>query len=68
MSDVSPLCEILGLSFDSTLLSSVGNLSENVLTCNLSRNVWSQSSQLAGPLWTDPGLKSGISVHELIFT
>ena len=24
-----------------------------------------QSSQLAEPLWTDPGLKSGISVHEL---
>ena len=26
----------------------------------------SQSSQLAEPLWTDPGLKSGISVHDLI--
>ena len=26
------------------------------------------SSQLAEPLWTDPGLKSGISVHKLIFT
>ena len=26
------------------------------------------SSQLAEPLWTDPGLKSGISVHELIST
>ena len=25
-----------------------------------------QSSQLAEPLWTDPGLKSGISVRELI--
>ena len=24
------------------------------------------SSQLAEPPWTDPGLKSGISVHELI--
>ena len=28
----------------------------------------SQSSQLAEPLWTDPGLKTGISVCELIST
>ena len=27
-----------------------------------------QSSQLAEPLWTDPGLKSGISVRKLIST
>ena len=27
-----------------------------------------QSSQLAEPLWTDPGVKSGISVRELIST
>ena len=27
-----------------------------------------QSSQLAEPLWTDPGLKSDISFHELIST
>ena len=27
-----------------------------------------QSSQLAEPLWTDPGLKSGISVCELMST
>ena len=27
-----------------------------------------QSSQLAEPLWTDPGLKSGISVRKLIPT
>ena len=25
-----------------------------------------QSSQLAEPLWTDPGLKSGISMHKLM--
>ena len=25
-----------------------------------------QSSQLAEPLWTDPGLKSGISVRKLV--
>ena len=28
----------------------------------------SQSSQLAEPMWTDPGLKSGISVHKLLST
>ena len=32
----------------------------------LSRNTQSQSSQLAEPLWTEPGLKSGIIVRELI--
>ena len=34
----------------------------------LSGNTWLQSSQLAEPLGTDPGLRSGISVHELIST
>ena len=28
----------------------------------------SQSSQLAEPLWTDPGIKSGISLCEIIST
>ena len=32
----------------------------------LTVNNWLQSSQLAEPLWTDPGLKSGIGVRELI--
>ena len=27
-----------------------------------------QSSQLTEPLWTNPGLKSGICVHKLIST
>ena len=31
-------------------------------------NARPQSSQLAEPLWTDPGIKSGISVRELIST
>ena len=31
-------------------------------------NIGPQSSQLAEPLWTDPGLKRGISVRELIST
>ena len=45
-----------------------GNLSGNKLTRNSSSNTQSQSSQLIEPLWTDSGLKSGISVHELIST
>ena len=44
------------------------NLSGNELLRNSSGNTRLQSSQLAEPLWTDPGLKSGISVHELIST
>ena len=42
-----------------------GNLSGNKLTRNLSGNTRSQSSQLAEPLWTDPGIKTGINVREL---
>ena len=45
-----------------------GNRSENELTRNSSGNARPQSSQLAEPLWTDPGIKSGISVHDLIST
>ena len=45
-----------------------GNLSGNELTCNLSGNIRPQSSQPAEPLWTDPDIKSGISVRELIST
>ena len=45
-----------------------GNLSGNTLTLNLSGNIRPQSSQLAEPLWIDPGVKSGISVRELIST
>ena len=48
--------------------ASCGNLSGNELTCNSSGNTRSQSSQLAEPLWTDPGLKSGINLRELIST
>ena len=44
------------------------NLSRNELICNLSGNIRPRSSQLAEPLWTDPGIKSGISVHELTST
>ena len=46
----------------------VGTLSGNELTGNSSRDTRSQSSQLAEPLWTNPGVKSGISVRKLIFT
>ena len=43
-----------------------GKLSGNELIRNSSGNTRLQSSQLAEPLWTDPGLKNGISVRELI--
>ena len=43
-------------------------LAGNELTRNPSGNTRSQSSQLAEPLWTDPGRKSGISERELVST
>ena len=49
-----------------TIQAECGNLSGNELTRNSSGNTRSQSSQLAEPLWTGPGLKSGISLRELI--
>ena len=45
-----------------------GKLSGNELTRNSSGDDQPQSSQLAEPLWTDPGLMNGISVRDLIFT
>ena len=45
-----------------------GNLSGNELTCNLSGTTLPQSSLLTEPLWTDPAIKSGISVRELTST
>ena len=42
-----------------------GSLSGNEITHNSSRNTQPQSSQLAEPLRTDPGPKSGISLREL---
>ena len=45
-----------------------GNVSGNELTRNSSGNTQPQSSQLAEPLWTDPGVKTEISVSELIST
>ena len=47
---------------------SVGTYTENELTRNLPGNIQPQLSQLTGPLWTDPGIKSGVSVRELIST
>ena len=41
-------------------------LSGNELTRNFSWNTRPQSSQLAEPLWNDPGLRSGIRVRDLI--
>ena len=45
-----------------------GNLSGNKLTCNSSGNTQPQLSELAEPLWIDPGLKSEFSVCDLIST
>ena len=45
-----------------------GNPSGNELTRNLSESIQLPLSQLAEPLWTDPGTKSGISVRELFST
>ena len=52
----------------STMLSwqSVGTYQGNELTWNSTVNTLPQSSQLAEPLWTDPGIKSGIGVRKLI--
>ena len=51
---------------DAAIQAWCGNLSGNELTRNSSGNSRSQSSQLAEPVWTDPGMNSGISVCELI--
>ena len=53
---------------DAAVKALCGNLSRNRLTCNLSGNIQPQSSQLVKPLWTDPGIKSGISESQLIST
>ena len=42
----------------------VGTYQENKFTRNPLRNARPQSSQLAMPLWTDPGLECGIGVHD----
>ena len=51
-----------------TVQAECGNLSGNEVTRNSSGNTKSKSSELAEPLCIDPGLKSGISVRELIST
>ena len=53
-----------------TILSrhSVGIFQGYELTRKWSGNTRPESSQFAGPLWTDPSLKSGIGTRELIST
>ena len=46
----------------------MGTYKGNELKRNLSGNTQPQSSEFAEPLWTDPGLNSGINVRELIST
>ena len=50
------------------LFRQCGHLSGNELTRNLPGNTRLQSSQLAELLWTDPGIKSEISVRKVIST
>ena len=45
---------------------SVGTYQETSSHATRRGNTQPQSCQLAEPLWTDPGLKSGISVRELM--
>ena len=47
---------------------SVGTYPETSSHATLSGNTRPQSSHLAEPLSTGPGLKSGISVHKLVST
>ena len=47
---------------------SVGTYQGNGFTRNSSGTTRPQSFQLAEPLWTDLGIKSGISMRELIST
>ena len=49
-------------------MHSVGNYQGNELTRNSSSNTHPQSFHLCEPLWTDSGVKSGISGRELIST
>ena len=61
------LCSDSGLTMPLSRRS-VETLSGNEFTRNSSGNTQAQSSQLAEPLWTEPGLKSGICVRKLIST
>ena len=59
-----------GCRSELTLLSrqSTGTYQGNKLIRKSSGNARPQSSHVAEPLWTDPGLKHGIGVRELIST
>ena len=46
----------------------VGSYKETSSHATSQWNTWPQSSRLAEPLWTDPGLRSEISVRDLIST
>ena len=61
-------CTALSAVFDWICAFQVFTIISGSITCNSSGSTWSQSSKLAEPLWTDPRLKSRISVRELIST
>ena len=48
------------------LLVNYPNARHDPLRLSIKTSTMHQSSQLAEPLWTDPGTKSEISVYELI--
>ena len=65
------VCDVLSLSLEKKKIFSLlllGFELETVRSRNLSGNIHPQSSRLAKLLWTDPGLKGGIGVRELIST
>ena len=58
---------VIFCSFSLSVILHLAAQPGNELTCNSSGSTQPQLSQLAEPLWTDPGVKSGISVPELSF-
>ena len=63
---VGSTCMRVGSELTMLSRQSVGTYRGNGLTRNSSRNARPQSSQLAKPLWTDPGIKNAIDVRELM--
>ena len=64
----APLAEQSRSRLTKLTRDSVGTFQGNGFTRSSSGNAQPQSSRLAEPLWTNPGLKSGIGVRELIST
>ena len=63
----TPMTQRSGSGLTMPLCRQSGNLSGTISHATR-QGTRPQSSQLAEPLWTDPGLKSGITVREVIST